>query len=140
MLSTLFSLKGIGIECISYEELQNPVLIFWYLPQEGRKDFPGAGGPRDYYRKKKKKKNHPQTESACSIAVLYGIKRSLQPGCTLEICRHLCIVSHYITVAFLFPALTGTLFVMCWRINDIFGDFSSALSDWTWNPKSLWEI
>lgn len=64
MLSTLFSLKGIGIECISYEELQNPVLIFWYLPQEGRKDFPGAGGPRDYYRKKKKKKK-PPTNRIC---------------------------------------------------------------------------
>lgn len=64
MLLTLVSLKGIGIEYISYEELQKPVLISGCLLQEGRKDFPGVGGPRDYYRQGKKNPG-----CVCSVAV-----------------------------------------------------------------------
>ena len=54
MLLTLVSLKGNGVDYISYEELQKPVLISGCLLQEGRKGFTGVGGPRDYYRQGKK--------------------------------------------------------------------------------------
>lgn len=141
MLLALVSLKGIGMEYISYEELKKAVLISGCLLQEKKRMNLLVLEVQGIITDKGKKQD-------LLVQYLSDKLFSTHWGTPWRhTCRGLCIVFHYVSVDFCFFSSTSrwTLFIPHWEINDLFQDFwlvwLNLTSQWSlgsMNLKRIW--